>query len=380
LKKASSILLFIFFSKFVSGQSTQDYYDVFYENNILKDKDIQFQNYWAWNYFITDSAAKAQKLKNVKVTSFNSKWEYTHTLENVYDKAGRNTYYSNFIDYKKNSDDYTELYFVIYKQDTGYGDFTRFQTKNGKIDNIYKSEKISDTLQLQITMNGKMQTKDKWLSHIDNKKLVYLTEHFEGTKEKLKTRTEYNYYPNKNIQSKYEYDRKGKLFHSWLYMDCGTTSVNKKNDKIDTINICKTSSVDKDGNIHTYITYTTLKGIVYKYEKVFNKAGILIKHFSINQKTGHYYNIGESRIIADTLQYNYILYNDENGKKKEQNTYSYINDKIVSREIIRYKKGKEKTHEKHVFHYDTNGILLKKTYTSYTDKYSSESVYSYQYY
>lgn len=68
MKKATSILLFIFFSKFVSGQSTQDYYDVFYENNILKDKDIQFQNYWAWNYFITDSVAKAQKLKNVKVT------------------------------------------------------------------------------------------------------------------------------------------------------------------------------------------------------------------------------------------------------------------------------------------------------------------------
>ena len=99
-----------------------------------------------------------------------------------------------------------------------------------------------------------------------------------------------------------------------------------------------------------------------------------------SQKTGHYYNLGESRIIGDTLQYNYILYNDKNGKKKEQNTYSYINDKIVSREIIRYKKGKERTHEKHVFHYDKNGRLLKKTYTNYNDKYSSESFYSYQYY
>ncbi len=380
-KKATSILLFILVSKFVSGQYNNDgYFEVFYETNIFKDKNVLFQNYWASNYFITDSIAKAEKIRSLNVIETCIKRKYKHHSEYNYDKAGRNTYSSSFYNFEKSKSDRGYIFSVNYKYDTGRKEYTQYYIDNAKLMSFYQSEKISDSLHKEISRNGNFGINRTWLYHKNSQNITYLLEEFKGPKEKLFSRTYYEYYPNNSLKSKKIFDTKGKLRHSWIYMDCGSTPTNKKHDDIDTINICRSSSVDKDGNLHEYITYTSLEGIVYKHEKIYNKSGNLSKHFSINTKTGFYYNLGEAHTIGDTTVYTYTRYNEKNGKVKSVNTYSYVADKIVIEDVKWYKRGKEKNHEETKFIYDNTGKPLKKYYTDYTYKVTSESIYSYQYY
>jgi len=376
-------MLLFYCSKFVSAQFyNNDYAEVFYIQEISNNKNIVFQNYWFTDFTITDSTIKAQRLRSIKTERIDNKEGFTHHTEYIYDNAGRNTFLSELYLYNKRyRHNYSFMFTNIYKHDTGRSEGTSYSMKNGKLHQVFRWEKLSDTTNLEIYRDGKMATNSKRIHHINANKDVYYIENYEGPREKFLGNTYYEYYINHNIKSVKQYNPKGKLSHSWMYMDCGTTPSNNNHKTMDTINICRSSSYDKDSNLHQYITYTSVKGVQYKHEKISDKSGIVKKHFTINQKTGHYYNLGETYYTGDTLCYAYTKYRDRNGKPSYKYIYSFVGNKKVAYDYISYnKKGKENNHYRYNYFYDKTGKIVKHINTSFTYKKTTESNYTYHYY
>ncbi len=378
LKKTTSILLLIFITKFVSAQYNNDYYEVFYEKNVMKKKDMLFQNYWVYNLYLSDSIAKARKIKSMSASTTAIGIKFMSTEEVDYDREGRNTFSGSCYVSDGSLSSYASV--TRYINDTGKNDYTYMSINNGKLDWVYQKSNEGDSLKITQSLTGKMKNNWRIVDHLDGQKKIYLSEEYIGRKEKLASRTLYAYYNSGALYLKTEYSPKGKLIHQWIYMDCAPVSKKENKEKKDTISSCRSTSIDKDGNTHEYITYTSLKKVEYKHEKIYNPAGLLIKHFTINQKTGHYYNMGEGKMVGDTLQYTYTMYNEKNGQPKYQYIYSYLNDKIVARENMLYKKKKIKSHSKSVFVYGGSTEPTKRLQTNYTEHYTTETIFTYRYY
>lgn len=378
LRKISTLLLTVCICQSLPAQYNQDYYEVFYENNVLKKKDMLFQNYWVYNLQFSDSIAKARKIRSMSASTTAVGTKFSSTEEADYDREGRNTFSGScYLSYGSLSSYATVIRYI---NDTGKNEYTYMSMNNGKIDWVYQRSRQGDSIKIDQSFTGKMKNRWKTVDHLNAQKRTYLSEYYTGNKEKLESRTLYAYYNSGTLYLKTEYSPKGKLIHQWTYMDCTPVSPKENKEKKDTISSCRSSSVDKDGNTHEYITYTTLKKVEYKHEKVYNPAGLLIKHFTINQKTGHYYNMGEGKTVGDTIQYTYTYYNEKNGLPKLQSIYSYVHDQIVSKENIGYKGKKIKYHTKSVFVYDSSIEPIKRLQTDYIHRCTYETIFTYRYY
>ncbi len=376
------ILVFLTCNQLLQAQTKfEDYREVFLENNINQDKNILFQKYLAENFYVNDSLAIAQHIKSMNIVEVNNKWKYTRTAEFKYDKSGRNIFNHTDYDYFNQSrKGYSSMYILNYNDDTSKHEWTSYRLSNGKIEYISNTKKLSDSVLQQIYKNKHLKTYEKTLNYTNSNHLVYKTEKYKGRKLKLYSTAQYEYYANNNLSSKKLYNNKGKLKHSWVYMDCGESYLNNDK-KVDTVNFCKSTSVDKEGNTHTYITYTAALGTVYKHEKVTDKNGALINHITVKQKTGKKYNEGMVKYRGDTLVYSYLKYYENSGKLHFIDEYKYKNNILLSHQSWKYsKKGSLRTHEGSLYTFDNLGKPLKKIYSNYLENFNTEMVYTYNFY
>ncbi|MBI3233101.1 MAG: hypothetical protein HYZ42_03525, partial [Bacteroidetes bacterium] len=128
-----------------------DYFEVFYENNINNDKTILFQKYLVLNQSFDDSLAQAQHIKSMNIEEINTKWKYTYRNQKIYDQKGRCTFSLHLYDYKNRFENRSYMYQSQYSDDTAKYDDTYYYSVDGKLRYVSTYKTISDTLKIYLT-------------------------------------------------------------------------------------------------------------------------------------------------------------------------------------------------------------------------------------
>ena len=160
----------------------------------------------------------------------------------------------------------------------------------------------------------------------DNHKLQEIIWRYDNDK-KLSGRYEFSYYPDGSKKLTVEYNKKGKIKHTWNY-DCSPVGKLTSAKFKDTTKVCIKYEKDKDGN-------------VIKVKEEFFKSGNLAR--KVDKLDSH-------NNLLDVAYYN------KKGKCVMHTAMSY-NSKNQMTEYITYRKGTDRIRSRDIYQYNPDGEI-----------------------
>lgn len=220
---------------------------------------------------------------------------------------------------------------------------------SGKLNWKYTNRYDEAGNNIQVTKYWKSKSKPEliWINSFDQKRNMIKMEVFSGDQKELYGKYVFTYFEDGSKKQTQEFNRKGKLLHTWNY-ECKPTGELEYAPSKDSSRVCVHFETDQAGN-------------KIKIKEEFLKDG----------KT--------ARIITKSDQNNNLLEKvtyDKNGKELTRVKKQYNNAGKVT-ESTQYKKGSKQAISKEVFKYDASGLVNEvQKYKKLT---TPEMVWKYEY-
>ena len=247
--------------------------------------------------------------------------------ENTFDEQGNCTEYKSFT----KSGRMKKHWIYKFNSNNDYIESTQLKA-NGRFISKFTWEYDSFSNLTDTRLYWKKPDKMSWHSKsvYDDKNNMTEIKYLTAQDKKLTDRYVYSYYPDGGKKQTLEYNRKGKIIHTWNY-DCDPTGNAGINHLKDSSKICIRYETDKNGNRIKIKEENIKQGRRTRTISKFDKNDNLLEWIGYNRK---------GRIILHSR----ALYDDKNN--------------ITER--TQYKKDKTEVLKKFLFHYDTAGNLTEE--------------------